>query len=182
MADNSEFDPWHYASRMPSLKKGGYQMLEDKLLSDYKEAMKNKDALKSSTLSFLRSQLKNIAIEKRKEKLDDSDVIATIKKQIKQRLDSIEKFNSGARYDLAQKEQKELEILKTYLPQELSKEDVEKIVDETIVAAGANGIKDMGRVMKEIMLRVSGKVDNKFLSDTVKSRLTKNEGSNPESK
>lgn len=157
-------------------------MLEDKLLADYKEAMKNKDALRSSTLSFLRSQLKNVAIEKREEKLEDSDVIAVIKKQIKQRLDSIEKFNSGGRKDLAEKEQKELEILKTYLPQELSKEEIEKIIDEVIVAGGASGIKDMGKVMKDIVPRVSGKADNKLLSDLVKSRLMKNEDSNPESK
>lgn len=157
-------------------------MLEDELLADYKEALKSKDALRNSTLSFLRSQLKNVAIEKRKEKLEDSDVITVIKKQIKQRLDSIEKFNSGGRKDLAEKEQKELEILKTYLPQELSKEEIEEIIDEAIAASGASGIKDMGKVMKEIMPKVSGKADNKLLSELVKSRLMKNEGSNPESK
>ncbi|MDD5005251.1 MAG: GatB/YqeY domain-containing protein [Candidatus Omnitrophica bacterium] len=157
-------------------------MLEDKILADFKEAMKSKNNLRSSTLSFLRSQLKNAAIEKRKDKLDDSEVIVVIKKQVKQRQDSIEQFKSGGRLDLANKEQGELEILKTYLPQELSKEEVEKIIEETIVQLCASGIKDMGKVMKEVTPKVAGRVDNKFLSDSVRARLTKNESSNPESK
>lgn len=157
-------------------------MLEDKLMADYKEALKNKDTLRISTLSFLRSQLKNVAIEKRKDKLEDNDVIAVIKKQIKQRFDSIEKFNSGGRNDLAQKEQKEAEILKSYLPDELSKEELEKIIDEAVALISAKDIKDMGKVMKEIMPKVSGRADNKLLSELVKSRLTKNEGSNSEGK
>jgi uncharacterized protein YqeY len=157
-------------------------MLEDKIMADYKDAMKNKDTLKSSTLSFLRSQLKNVAIDKRKEKLDDSDVMVIIKKQAKQRLDSIEQFKSGGRQDLAEKEQKELEILKNYLPQELFQDEIEKIIDQAIASSGAVGIKDMGKVMKEVMPKLSGKADNKILSDLVKLRLTRNEGGNPESK
>jgi uncharacterized protein YqeY len=148
-------------------------MLEDKIMSDFKEAMKNKDSVKQSTISFLRSQLKNLAIEKKKDKLEDSDVVAIIKKQVKQRLDSIEKFQSGGRLDLAEKEQKEMGILKAYLPEELSKEELEKIIDETIASIGASNIKDMGRVMKEVMSKVGGKVDNKTLSDSVRLKLSK---------
>ena len=157
-------------------------MLEDKIMSDFKEAMKNKEALKQSALSFLRSQLKNIAIEKKKDKLDDSDVIAVIKKQVKQRLDSIENFKNGGRTDLVEKEEKELKILKAYLPEELSPDELEKIIDEAISSTGASSIKDMGRVMKEVMVKASGRADNKLLSELVKSKLTKNESSNPESK
>lgn len=157
-------------------------MLEDKILADFKDAMKNRNAFRQSTLSFLRSQLKNMAIEKKKDKLDDSDVIAIIKKQVKQRLDSIEKFKSGVRLDLAEKEQKELEILKAYLPEELSKEELEKIIDEVIASIGANTIKDMGKVMKEIIPKVSGRADNKLLSELVRLKLTKNESSDSESK
>lgn len=157
-------------------------MLEDKIMSDFKEAMKNKEALKQSTLSFLRSQLKNIAIEKKKDKLDDSDVIAAIKKQVKQRLDSIENFKSGGRSDLVEKEEKELKILKTYLPEELSPDELGKIIDEAISTSGASSIKDMGRVMKEVMTKASGRADNKLLSELVKSKLAKNESSSPESK
>lgn len=157
-------------------------MLEDKILSDFRLAMKDRDILKNSTLSFLRSDLKNAAIAKKKDKLDDNEVIAIIKKQIKQRLDSIEKFKSGDRQDLARKEEKELEILKNYLPEELSKEELEEIVDETIAQMQANTVKDMGKVMKEIMPKVAGRADSKLLSELVKARLIKNESSNSESK
>ena len=157
-------------------------MLEDKILADFKDAMKNRDTFKRSTLSFLRSQLKNMAIEKKKDKLDDSDVIITIKKQVKQRLDSIEKFESGGRQDLVEKEQNEVEILKTYLPEELSTGEIEGVIDEVIANTGASTVKDMGRVMKEIVSQVSGRADNKLVSELVRSKLTKNEGSNSESK
>ena len=147
-------------------------MLEAKILNDYKDAMKRKDALAVSTLSFLRSQLKNVAIEKKKDSLDDSDVIAIIKKQIKQRHDSIENFQSGGRQDLAEKEKKELAILKAYLPEELSNEELEKIVSEVIAATGANGMKAMGQVMKEVLARVEGRAESKAVSDMVRHKLS----------
>lgn len=157
-------------------------MLEEKILADYKDAMKNKDTLRSSALSFLRSQLKNITIEKKKDKLDDNDVIAVIKKQVKQILDSIDKFKSGGRQDLVEKEQNELKILKTYLPPELSKEELEKIISEVISDIGASSIKEMGKVMKEVMPKVAGRGDNKLISEVIRSKLNQNEGSNSESK
>ncbi|MDD5617963.1 MAG: GatB/YqeY domain-containing protein [Candidatus Omnitrophica bacterium] len=157
-------------------------MLEDKIMQDFKESMKAKDALKVSTLSFLRSQLKNVAIDKKKDKLDDNDVIAVIKKQIKQRQDSIDNFKQGNRLDLADKEQNELNILKLYLPQELSREELEKIIDEAVSATGANNMKDMGKLMKEVSSKTAGRADNKLLSELVRAKLSKNESSNPESK
>ena len=157
-------------------------MLEDKILADFKDAMKKRESLKIATLSFLRSQLKNIAIEKKEDKLDDSDIIAAIKKQVKQRLDSIEKFKSGGRQDLVEKEQNEVEILKSYLPKELSREEIEKVVDEVIVNIGANTMKDMGKVMKEVISQVAGRADNKIVSELIKSKLIGNESGNSESK
>lgn len=157
-------------------------MLEDKIMQDFKEAMKAKDALKVSTLSFLRSQLKNVAIDKKKDKLDDNDAIAVIKKQIKQRQDSIDNFKAGNRLDLADKEQNELNILKSYLPQELSRQELEKIIDEAASATGANNMKDMGKLMKEVSSKTAGRADNKLLSELVRAKLSKNESSNPESK
>ena len=156
-------------------------MLEEKLLADYKEAMKNKDSAKTSTLSFLRSQLKNIAIEKKKDKLDDNDVIAAIKKQVKQRLDSIDKFKSGGRTDLVDKEEKELGVLKSYLPQELPKDELEKIIEGVIAEIQASSMKDMGKVMKEVSVKVAGRADNKLLSELIRLKLTKNESSDSES-
>ena len=95
-------------------------MLEEKILNDYKEAMKSRDTLKSSVLSFLRADMLNQATAKKKNKLDDPEIVAVIKKQIKQRQDSIEQFTKGNRLEMAEKEKKELEILKGYLPPELS--------------------------------------------------------------
>jgi len=147
-------------------------MLEEKILNDYKEAMKSKDSVKISTVSFLRSAMKNLAIEKKQDKLEDSEIIQIIKKQVKQRQDSIEQFKKGGREDLAGKETKELDILKSYLPEELPTDEVKKIVEEAVTATGASGPKDMGKVMKEVMANVAGRADGKLISQLVKERLT----------
>lgn len=148
-------------------------MLEEKIFNDYKEAMKNRDTLKSSVLSYLRAAMINVAIEKKKKNLDDNDAIAVIKKQVKQRQDSIEQFQKGNRPDLADKEVKELAILKGYLPEEISPEEIKKIIEEAVSLVGASGIKDMGRVMKEVTAKIAGRADSKLVSDLVKERLSK---------
>lgn len=148
-------------------------MLEEKILNDYKEAMKNKDTVKSSTLSFLRAEMMNVAIEKRKKLLDDNEVISVIKRQIKQHQDSIEQFQKGQRLDLVDKETKELKILESYLPPQLSNEEVKKIIEEVIVEVGAQGPGDMGRAMKEVMARIGQSADGKLVSELVKERLSK---------
>lgn len=148
-------------------------MLEDKILNDYKEAMKKRDAVKISTLSFLRAAIANLAIDKKNEKLEDADIISIIKKQIKQRQDSIEQFKKGSRPDLADKEEKETEVLKIYLPRELSIDEVKKIIEEVVTATGASGLKDMGKVMKEVISKTAGCADGKLVSDLVKERLTR---------
>ncbi|MDD5043959.1 MAG: GatB/YqeY domain-containing protein [Candidatus Omnitrophica bacterium] len=147
-------------------------MLEEKILNDYKEAMKNKDAVKSSVLSFLRSEMMNAAIDKRKKVLDDSEVVVVIKKQIKQHQDSIEQFEKGNRQDLVEKEKKELEVLKSYLPEQLSPEAVREMVKEVITSLGAQGMKDMGKVMKEATAKLGGKADGKMVSDIVRQELS----------
>ena len=148
-------------------------MLEGKIFNDYKEAMKNRDTLKSSVLSFLRAAMMNAAIEKKKKELDDNDCIAVIKKQIKQRHESIEQFQKGNRQDLADKEIKELGILKAYLPEELSVAEIKKIIEEVVFTTTASGIKDMGRVMKEAAVIIAGRADSKLVSDLVRERLSK---------
>ncbi len=148
-------------------------MLEEKIFNDYKEAMKNKDTLKSSVLSFLRAQLLNLAVEKKKNKLEDAEVFAVIKKLIKQRQDSIEQFTKGNRPELAEKEAKELEMLKAYLPAELSRDEIGKIIDTAIAETGASGMKDMGKVMKEVTAKAAGKADGKLVSDLVREKLSK---------
>jgi len=148
-------------------------MLEEKILSDYKEAMKSRDTLKSSVLSFLRADLMNTALAKKKKVLDDVEVITVIKKQIKQRQDSIDQFTKGNRPEMADKEKEELGVLKAYLPPELSADEIKKIIDEAIVLTCAKDMKDMGNVMKEVNARVAGKADGKLVSDLVRGALTR---------
>lgn len=146
--------------------------LEERILNDYKDALKKKDSFRSAALSYLRSQLKNIAIDKKKDILDDNEVVIAIKKQIKKLEDSIEQFKKGMRQDLVEKESAELNLLKAYLPQELGAEELKKIVDEAVAALGAVSLKDMGRVMKEVIEKSEGRADNKLVSDLVRARLS----------
>jgi uncharacterized protein YqeY len=146
-------------------------MLVENIFNDYKEAMKARDALKTSVLSFLRADMLNQATAKKKDKLDDTEVVAVIKKQIKQRQDSIEQFTNGGRLEAAEKEKKELEILKAYLPAELSVDKVKALIEEAVASTGASGMKDMGRLMKELTVKIAGQADGKLVSDLVRQRL-----------
>ncbi|MBM3247991.1 MAG: GatB/YqeY domain-containing protein [Candidatus Omnitrophica bacterium] len=146
-------------------------MLEERILEDYKAAMLAKDKIKASTLSFLRADFNNYAIDKRKKQLEDADVVAVIKSQIKKHQDSIEQFKKGSRLELAEKEEKELAILKSYLPAQLSEDEIKKVIAEVVVSVGAAGIKDMGKVMKEVLAKVGDKADNKTVSELVKQKL-----------
>jgi len=147
--------------------------LEEKLLSDFKQAMKNKESTKVSTLSFLRAQLSYTALEKKKKSLEDGECLAVIKKLIKQHQDSIEQFKAGMRQDLVDKETKELGILKAYLPKELCAEEIKKMVEDVIKETASCGMKDMGKVMKEVLTKSAGAADSKLVSDLVKERLSK---------
>ena len=146
--------------------------LEQQIDKDYIQAMKDRDSARSSALSFLRSQIKYARIELKTEQVPDPDVISVVKKQIKQRQDSIEQFKQGGRADLVEKEEKELAILKGYLPAEMSADEIKSIIKETIKATGASSIKDMGRVMKEAGVKLAGRADNKQVSELVKSELS----------
>ncbi len=147
--------------------------LEDTISQDYVQAMKDRNSLKSSTLSFLRAQVKNVKIDKRVEKIADEDIIAIIKKQIKQRQDSITQFKAGAREDLAAKEEQEMALLKHYLPAEMSADALQSIVDAAIKSSGATSMKDMGKVMKEVLAQTAGSADSQSVSVMVKERLSK---------
>jgi len=147
-------------------------MLEEQIGKDYIKAMKDRDTMKSSTLSFLRAQMKNVLIEKKAEKLKDEEVIAVIKKQVKQRQDSIVQYEKGGRQDLAGKEAAELAILKDYLPEEMSEQELEGFVTAAIEEAQADSMKDMGKVMKIITGKVQGRADNKLVSELVKRALS----------
>lgn len=148
-------------------------MLEEKILNDYKEAMKARDGLRSSLLSCLRAEFMNAALAKKKKSLDDNECLAVIKKQAKQHEDSIEQFKQGNRNDLAEKEAKELQILESYLPKQLSQAEVKAVIEEVIGLTEASELKDMGKVMKEAISRLGATTDSKLLSDLVKARLSK---------
>lgn len=148
-------------------------MLEDKINADYVQAMKERDTVRSSTISFLRAQIKNIKIDKRLEKVSDEEVIAVVKKQIKQRQDSITQFKNGNRPELAAKEEAELVILNAYLPAQMSSEALAAVVAETIASLQAASIKDMGRVMKDVLAKTAGAADSQVVSALVKEALSK---------
>ena len=157
--------------------------LEDKISQDYIQAMKARDTLRSSTLNFLRAEIKNAKIDDRRkspvrgdqrvETIADADVITVIKKQVKQRQDSITQFRAGSREDLAVKEEQELRILQSYLPAALPLESLKAVVDEVIKSSGAVSMKDMGKVMKEVLAKVAGQADSQTVSALVKEQLSK---------
>lgn len=146
-------------------------MLEEKMMMDFKESMKAKDQLRTQTISFLRSELKYYAINNKKEKLDDADVISVLKKMVKQRQDSIAQFEKGQRMDLVEKENKELDILRGYLPEDLAPQELEHAIEEAIVSVGALSVKDMGKVIKEVMTLTKGRADGKMVSEIVRKKL-----------
>ena len=148
-------------------------MLEKRINDDYIQAMKARDILRSSTLSFLRAGLKNVMVDKKTAQLDDADVLAVIKKQIKQRQDSIEQYEKGGREDLALKEKNEMAVLKAYLPQEMPAEELAALVGGVIAELQASGMKDMGRVMKAAAEKAAGRADNRDISQRVREALSK---------
>ena len=147
--------------------------LEEKINQDYVQAMKARDSFSSSVISFLRAQIKNVKVDKRLEQVPDEEVIAVIKKQVKQRQDSIAQFTAGNRADLAQKEEKELNVLKNYLPAQMPEEQLKTIIEEVVSSSGATSIKDMGRIMKDVLVRVAGQADYQMVGAFVKERLSK---------
>jgi uncharacterized protein YqeY len=147
--------------------------LNERVDSDLKEAMRAKDATKLGVLRMLKSALKYSAIEKSgaDSELNEADVVQVIRKQAKQRQDSIESFEKGGRLELAEKEKTELAILNSYLPQAMSAEDLSKIVRETIAEVGATSKAQMGAVMKALGPKVAGRADGKTLSQEVQKQL-----------
>src|SRR5881394_3742861 len=141
--------------------------------SDLKEAMRARDTTKLGVLRMLKSALKYAAIAKSgaEAELSDAEAAQVIRKQVKQRQDSIESFEKGGRTELAEKEREELSILNAYLPQAMSAEEVAKVVRETIAEIGATSKAQMGAVMKGLQAKVAGRADGKTLSAEVQKQL-----------
>ena len=146
--------------------------LPERIDSDLKDAMRAKDAARLGVLRMVKSALKYSAIEKSAEgPLDDAEAAQVIRKQVKQRQDSIEQFEKGGRPELAAKEKEELLILNAYLPKGLEAEELAALVREAISEAGATSRAQMGAVMKALQAKVAGRADGKTLSQEVARQL-----------
>lgn len=143
--------------------------LTETIRAELTAAMKARDAERLSTLRMLQSAFKYQQIESGHE-LSDEEAMTVIRKAVKQRLDSIEQYTKGNRPELADKERREMELLKTWLPPELTDEEIEAGIREIIASTGAQSKKDMGKVMKESSARYKGRVDGKKIQEIV-SRL-----------
>ena len=142
----------------------------EKLQKDMIEAMKNKDKDKLTVIRMVKAGMKQEVIDHKKEENDDL-LIDVVNKQIKMRKDSIDEFTKGGREDLVKKTQEEIDILMAYLPEQLSDEEVSKIIDEIFDEVKPEGQKDMGKVMKLCQEKLKGKTDMKAVSALVKEKL-----------
>jgi uncharacterized protein YqeY len=145
--------------------------LLERINSEIKDAMRSKDGVRLDTLRMLKSELNYALLEKKTETPSDADVLAVIQKAVKKRRDAIEGFEKGGRPELAAKEKAELAILSVYLPQQMTRAEVEQIVKAVIAEVGAATKADMGKVMKAVMPKVAGKADGKMVSEVVSNSL-----------
>lgn len=147
-------------------------MIKAKIEQDLKIALKSRDAIKISTLRMMLAEIHNREIDQKGE-IADEQVIKILSTSAKRHGESIAQFESGGRSDLVEKEQQELAIIKTYLPQPISSEELEKLIDEVAASVGASGPADFGKVMKEVLSRSSGRVGGAEASAAVKVKLNK---------
>ena len=144
--------------------------LKDKLMLDLKEAMKEKDTIRKNTVQLIRSGVLQIEKDKQIE-LDDEGVLDVISKELKKRRDSMPDYVKSGRQDLIDNLNKEIEVLLTYLPKQLTEDEIRAIVEEAVKETGATTMKDMGKVMANVTPKVKGRADNKIVSGLVKQML-----------
>ena len=145
--------------------------LREQLMADMKEAMKARDEVKLSTVRMIQSAIKYKETEDRSKPVDDQVVVGLLKTMVKQRKDSIDQFTKGGRQDLADKETAELAVIESYMPKQLSREEMEKMVDSAIQSSGAKSAKDMGLVMKAVLAQAAGRADGKVVQELIKAKL-----------
>ncbi|MGE5632473.1 MAG: GatB/YqeY domain-containing protein [Caulobacteraceae bacterium] len=144
--------------------------LKEVLQSDLKSAMKEKDTIRKNVITMVRAGILQIEKDKKIE-LDDEGVIEVIAKGVKQRKDSIPEFEKGNRPDLVENIEKEISILMSYLPQQLSEDELDQIVSDTIFEIGAQSMQDLGKVMSALMPKVKGRADGKLVNSLVRKHL-----------
>lgn len=152
-------------------------MLVDRVQDDLKNALISRDAIKVSTLRLLLSEILNFRIALRASlgqasELSDADVVSVVQKEVKKRKEAVEGFRAGQREDKALKEQAEMQILQGYLPAQLSNDQLQKLVEDSINEVGAKSLADMGKVMGVVMGKVQGRVDGATVSSLVKEKLS----------
>ena len=146
--------------------------LKQQIISDLTVSMKAQDSARTSTLRMVKAGIMNREIEKGSE-LDDEELMKLLRSMVKQRKDSVEQFEKGARQELADKEKAEILIIESYLPQGASQEEIAQAVSAAIAETGASSMKDMGKVMKAAQAQLAGKnADGRTLSEIVKSKLS----------
>jgi len=145
--------------------------LKDKIISDMTAAMKAKDAVRTSTLQMVKAAIMHREKEGAGE-LSDDDVLKLLRSQLKQRRDSVDQYQKAGRQDLADKEIAEIAVIELYLPQAASEAEIEQAVTDAITETGATSMKEMGAVMKAVMVKLAGKnADGRTVSETVKKKL-----------
>ena len=144
--------------------------LKEKLQEDLKSSMKNKDTIRKAVVTRIRAAIKQYEVDNRVELADDA-IIDIISKQLKQRKDSLAEFEKANRDDLIEETKSEIQVLEGYLPQQLSEEELEKIVIETIAEVGATSMKDMGKIMATIKPKTAGRADGRKINELVKKNL-----------
>ncbi len=144
--------------------------LKRSITDDIKQAMKSGDTVKKDTLRMLVASINNAEIAKQ-DKLDNADILGVIAKEVKKHQESIDAFKQGNRADLVSKEEAEMKILQSYLPEQLTRDDIIAAAKEVIAAVGAQGPGDKGKVMKELMPRLKGKADGKEINEVVTELL-----------
>ncbi len=146
--------------------------IEERLMSDLKDAMRAgaEGERRKRTIRMARAALKNVEIELR-HPLSDEEAVTVLRKQVKQRRDSIEEFTKGKREDLAQVEREEIAVLEMYLPKEMTAEEIDAAVREAISETGAHGTGEIGKVMPLLMTRLKGKADGRLINQIVRRRL-----------
>jgi len=145
--------------------------VREEIASEMVKAAKTKDKEKLSALRMIRAALHNKEIDLKGD-LKNEDILQVLSSMIKQRRDSIEQFKKGERMELAEKEERELEIIQGFMPEQLSEEDIKKEIETAIAEAAAASIRDMGKVMKILMPKLTGKADGKAVSDLVRKTLS----------
>jgi uncharacterized protein YqeY len=147
--------------------------LKEKIAQDYGGALKARDDRKLSALRLLRTEIKKREVSGQKKELSDAQVMEAISTLAKQRRESIRLFGEGGRQDLVEREEAELRVLLSYLPQPLSSAEIDELITEVIRETQAVGPKDHGRIMKAVMARVSGRAEGKVIGEIVKQKLSK---------